>query len=98
MYNILCFSNLHRDPQSLLLYYFYNKCIIIQVGDMVKNIRTAFYSMVKSVDWIDSPTETATLEKVQYVNATIGFPDWILDTNELEDYYDGINEVKIFLQ
>ncbi|KAJ9589999.1 hypothetical protein L9F63_016891, partial [Diploptera punctata] len=61
-----------------------------KVENMVRNIRTAFYSMVESADWIDTNTKTATLEKVEDVNASIGYPDWILNSHELEEYYDGV--------
>ncbi|PSN50285.1 Endothelin-converting enzyme [Blattella germanica] len=47
--------------------------------------------MVKSVSWMDTKTKEATLEKVDAVRLNIGFPNWILDKEALEEYYEDID-------
>ena len=65
--------------------------IMIQVEEMIHNIKSAFYTMVKSANWIDEGTKNATLEKVKDVNTSIGFPDWILSRFELGQYYEDVS-------
>jgi hypothetical protein len=64
-----------------------------QVLDMLVDIQWAFSSLVRSADWMDKDTKTATLEKAAAVKHFVGFPEWLLDKDELERYYEGVSKL-----
>jgi predicted metalloendopeptidase len=60
---------------------------------MLADIQWAFSSLVRSVDWMDEVTKIATLDKAAAVKHFVGFPEWLLETNELEMYYEGVSKL-----
>lgn len=61
-----------------------------KVKEMVNDIKDAFASMVIDSDWMDEQTKTATLEKNKKMSSLIGYPRWLFNTNDLNDYYEGV--------
>jgi hypothetical protein len=41
---------------------------------------------------MDEDTKIATLEKAAAVKHFVGFPEWLLDRDELEVYYEGVSK------
>jgi hypothetical protein len=41
---------------------------------------------------MDEETKIATLEKATAVKHFVGFPEWLLDKDQLEAYYEGVNK------
>jgi predicted metalloendopeptidase len=62
------------------------------VVEMLVDIQWAFSSRVRSADWRDEETKTATLEKAAAVKHFIGFPEWLLNRDQLEAYYEGVSK------
>ncbi|XP_043461753.1 endothelin-converting enzyme homolog isoform X2 [Leptopilina heterotoma] len=62
-----------------------------KVKEMVDDIKEAFASMVIDSDWMDGQTKTATLEKNKKMSSLIGYPRWLFNKNDLNDYYEGID-------
>ncbi|KAJ9575360.1 hypothetical protein L9F63_025688, partial [Diploptera punctata] len=60
-----------------------------RVEEMLDDILWAFSSLVRSVTWMDEETKKATLEKAAAMKNYVGFPDWLLDKEKLEIYYEG---------
>jgi predicted metalloendopeptidase len=60
---------------------------------MLADIQWAFSSLVSSVDWMDEDTKIVTLEKAAAMRHFVGFPEWLLDRDELETYYEGVSEL-----
>lgn len=58
-----------------------------KVVDMIQNIQMAFDSLVREATWMDEETKCSTLEKSHSMKSLVGFPDWILKTGELDNYY-----------
>jgi predicted metalloendopeptidase len=58
---------------------------------MLADIQWAFSSLVHSADWMDEDTKVATLDKAAAVKQFVGFPEWLLDSGQLEDYYEGVS-------
>ncbi|PSN30692.1 hypothetical protein C0J52_24914 [Blattella germanica] len=56
----------------------------IQVEQMLTGIKSAFRSMVESVDWLDNEAKQATLQKVDNIQEIIGVPEWMLNREELD--------------
>uniref|UniRef100_A0A8W7K8Z3 Uncharacterized protein n=1 Tax=Anopheles albimanus TaxID=7167 RepID=A0A8W7K8Z3_ANOAL len=62
-----------------------------KVQDMLGHIRTAFEGLVRDTTWMDWPTKRSTLQKTAAMRSLIGFPEWILDQQRLEQHYN-VNE------
>ncbi|PIO36729.1 hypothetical protein AB205_0151420 [Aquarana catesbeiana] len=56
---------------------------------MIAEIRTAFEFTLASLSWMDEKTKRTAKEKADAIYDMIGFPDFILDTKELDEVYDG---------
>ncbi|KFB41506.1 AGAP002441-PA-like protein [Anopheles sinensis] len=61
-----------------------------RVQDMLRYIRTAFEGLVRDTTWMDWPTKQSTLRKSEAMRSLIGFPEWILDQQRLEQHYNGL--------
>ncbi|PSN50284.1 hypothetical protein C0J52_02838 [Blattella germanica] len=61
------------------------------VEDIIKNVESAFSSMIHSAKWMDRKSKEASLEKVRAVKYFIAFPDWILNKTALEEHYSQIS-------
>ncbi|KAJ4431869.1 hypothetical protein ANN_20475 [Periplaneta americana] len=75
------------DPPSM-------KDIISKVTDMMVKIKWAFTSLVRSAEWMDKDTQQMTIEKADALKLFVGYPDWLLNAEMLEEYYGGRKLVK----
>lgn len=57
------------------------------VEDMWVYIVPAFIDSIEQSIWMDTQTKHSIIEKVKAMKIQIGYPDWILDENELQKYY-----------
>ncbi|XP_041983759.1 endothelin-converting enzyme homolog isoform X2 [Aricia agestis] len=55
---------------------------------MIDNIRTAFKQNLKNLDWMDAETRQAAETKADAITDMIGFPDYILNKEELDRQYE----------
>nr|XP_020031435.1 endothelin-converting enzyme 2 isoform X3 [Castor canadensis] len=56
---------------------------------MISEIRSAFEEALEELVWMDENTRQAAKEKADAIYDMIGFPDFILESKELDDVYDG---------
>jgi len=56
--------------------------------EMVDNIREEMYKILQTVDWMDEETRKNALEKARSMTSHIAYPEEILDTKKLEDFYE----------
>lgn len=61
-----------------------------KVDIMLNDIQSAFTDRVKQLSWMDKDTKRATLEKSKEMVSFIGFPEWLMDTEVIEEYYANI--------
>lgn len=61
-----------------------------KVQTMIDNIRYAFDNIVYEINWMDSGTKCSTLEKSRAMRSLIGFPEWILEPEKLDEFYIGV--------
>jgi hypothetical protein len=59
---------------------------------MLADIQWAFSTLVRSADWMDEDTKVATLDKATAVKQFIGFPEWLLEKDHLQEYYEGVSK------
>lgn len=56
-------------------------------AEMIDNIHWAFEKIVKELNWMDDTTKKRTLYKAEQMRTFIGFPEFINDAHQLDDYY-----------
>uniref|UniRef100_A0A8C5PBL5 endothelin-converting enzyme 1 n=1 Tax=Leptobrachium leishanense TaxID=445787 RepID=A0A8C5PBL5_9ANUR len=56
---------------------------------MIAEIREAFEQALAGLTWMDEKTKKAAKNKADAIYDMIGFPDFILDSKELDEVYDG---------
>ncbi|CAH2248424.1 endothelin-converting enzyme 2 [Pelobates cultripes] len=56
---------------------------------MIGEIRAAFELALAGLTWMDKKTKKAAKDKADAIYDMIGFPDFILDSKELDEVYDG---------
>ena len=64
--------------------------------EMIEQIREAFKENLQSLEWMDVTTKKLATEKADAITDMIGFPDFILDANKLDEKYEGVNFISIF--
>ena len=64
---------------------------IYQVLAIVKEIEETFIQGIPLVAWMDDKTREIAIEKVRKIVQMIGYPDWILDTVQLDKYYQNVS-------
>lgn len=58
-----------------------------QASDLVRQIKQQFKNLLKSVDWMDEETRQSAVEKADTVSDHIGYPDELLDDEELQETF-----------
>ncbi|XP_012171205.2 endothelin-converting enzyme homolog isoform X2 [Bombus terrestris] len=54
---------------------------------MINQVRKAFIKNLKNLDWMDAETRRKAEEKANAITDMVGFPDFILHPNELDERY-----------
>ncbi|GIY12730.1 neprilysin-11 [Caerostris extrusa] len=57
------------------------------VRKLVLDLSFEFEKLLLNNDWMDRKTQNAALDKLRAMKVNVGFPDWITDENNLDDYY-----------
>ncbi|XP_017206531.1 endothelin-converting enzyme 2b isoform X2 [Danio rerio] len=78
-----CGRNVNSTVHNLMF------SVITQAEGMINEIRTAFKGALDDLKWMDEQTRQAAKDKADAIYDMIGFPDFILDSKELDDVYDG---------
>ena len=64
---------------------------------MVTNLKTSLKGLLVAAAWMDLPTTLEAITKVQAINTFIGYPDWIVNRNLLESYYNDVIQLAKFI-
>lgn len=59
----------------------------IEVKEMIEAVKDAFNETLQSVTWMDADTRREATMKLQRMKSRIGYPDWLLNTTYLEEFY-----------
>ncbi|XP_055382461.1 neprilysin-4-like, partial [Condylostylus longicornis] len=79
---------------SLYVKKYFNENCKDDVSKMTEEISKVFRSNLNLSDWIDDETKLLAEEKVNKTLLAVGYPEFILNKTELNDYYNGINFAK----
>ena len=59
---------------------------------MIRDIQESFKQLIGESDWLDDKTKQKSLEKLDSMILNVGYPDWILINEELDNYYNLVSE------
>ncbi|KAH9495465.1 Endothelin-converting enzyme 1, partial [Bulinus truncatus] len=62
-----------------------------KVSAAIEEIKHEFIANLKDVKWMDDVTREKIEEKAYSITNNIGYPDWILDVEKLDEYFEDIN-------
>ncbi|XP_053690954.1 endothelin-converting enzyme 2-like [Sabethes cyaneus] len=89
-----CAENVHRFLGLAVSYAIADQNFLTgtkpRIERMLREIGTEFDGIVLETDWMDAYTKYASLEKSKAMKSLIGFPDWIMDSKKLNEYYQGL--------
>ncbi|XP_072111338.1 endothelin-converting enzyme 2-like isoform X2 [Mobula birostris] len=74
---------------ALFVKFTFDKDSKVIAEKMINEIRAAFKDGLEKLTWMDDETRQAAEEKADAIYDMIGFPDFILDSKELDEVYDG---------
>ncbi|CAD5115683.1 DgyrCDS4635 [Dimorphilus gyrociliatus] len=60
------------------------------VSEMISDIREAFNEILEENDWMDEETKKVAEEKANAMKERIGYPDFILNSTKLDEFYSRI--------
>ncbi|XP_031624071.1 endothelin-converting enzyme homolog [Contarinia nasturtii] len=70
-----------------------------QVEEIVNNVRLEFSKNLKNLEWMDSKTRKLAIEKADAITYQIGYPDYILNPQLLDEQYETLEfDSKNFFQ
>ncbi|CAK9294461.1 unnamed protein product [Gordionus sp. m RMFG-2023] len=75
---------------SLYLKSNFNSSDKLKVEGMVDYLKMAYKETFRNLDWMDEITKNRSMEKVDAIRAKIGYPEYIVDPNELDKDYEGL--------
>lgn len=63
----------------------------VMAAQMVEEVRSAFKRNLPDLEWMDDETRNAAKEKADNILDLIGFPDFILDADKLDKFYEKVD-------
>lgn len=62
----------------------------VEAEAMITGIQEAFKETFEENQWLDAETKEAAPRKIENMKKFIGFPDWLFNDEELNEYYDEV--------
>ncbi|XP_017756930.1 PREDICTED: neprilysin-11-like isoform X1 [Eufriesea mexicana] len=92
-----CTENVNRNFGMALSYIYTRKHFDDQARqkalEMFLDIKQAFDEMVAELDWMDGNTRAQAHKKLNAMRPFIGIPDWITNSEKLNQFYEGVNVI-----
>jgi len=54
---------------------------------MVEDLRSAFKELVTETEWMDAETQVKAQQKADMMLQLIGYPDWLVDNDKVDEYF-----------
>ena len=70
-------SNIKRDTKK-------------NVKKIVENVRTEFLTMIKNAHWMDSQSQSLSIEKATHIDLQVAYPEFIFNTTYLDLIYNDV--------
>lgn len=66
--------------------------------EMIQDIRSAFKDELPSLEWMDDATRQVAAEKADAVLEKIGYPNYVVNVTELQDFYEDVQSNGAYLE
>ncbi|XP_058798010.1 neprilysin-2-like [Phymastichus coffea] len=80
-------NKLYIAVGALYVRRYFDKTAKDNAVDIIHNIRKSYERILTQVDWMDEETRKAALEKLDWIQPHIGYPNEFLDDTKLDEYY-----------
>jgi predicted metalloendopeptidase len=84
-------SNMGMAVGALFVRKFFDEKSKHDVMTMVRELQMSFREILNETDWIDEKTRKLALKKLEAMSLKIGYPDFILTRNKLDEKYAALN-------
>ncbi|RZC36911.1 endothelin-converting enzyme 1-like, partial [Asbolus verrucosus] len=75
---------------ALYVKHFFKKEAKQTMLELVGNIKHEFIEILRTTDWMDNVTRQHALEKAEVMQSHIAYPDELLDSNKVDEYYKNL--------
>ncbi|KAK9869804.1 hypothetical protein WA026_003536 [Henosepilachna vigintioctopunctata] len=58
--------------------------------ELITDIKTTFLESLKKNSWMDHKTKKRAIQKAELMGSYVGYPDQLLDDDEIKEYYEGL--------
>ena len=62
---------------------------------LVKEVKDSFQTVLQTNTWLDEPTRKLALEKLAAIQENVAYPDWVMNNQDLDNYYSHLKNVQI---
>lgn len=62
---------------------------------LVEEIKKSFHNLLVSNTWLDAQTKALAIEKLTAIRENVGYPEWVVNDTELDDYYKFLKNIQI---
>ncbi|KAJ1547837.1 Endothelin-converting enzyme 2, partial [Cladochytrium tenue] len=76
-----------NDDKSDVFQYSFNETQKDAATKMIDGLFDSYREIVSNLTWMDHETRTAALKKLDNTVRVVGYPDWVGDADEIDDYY-----------
>ncbi|CAG2172348.1 unnamed protein product [Oppiella nova] len=66
-----------------------------EASNLVNDVKKAYYELIEEYDWLDENIKNKYLTKLNATTFNVGYPDWILNNTDLDNYYKLIQRVNL---
>lgn len=84
-------SNVGMAVGALFVRKYFDEKSKLDMITMVKELQLSFHNILNETDWIDESTKKLALKKLESMSLKIGFPDYILNRNKLDEKYASLH-------
>lgn len=84
-------SNVGMAVGALFVRKFFDEKSKHDVMDMVRELQMSFREILNDTDWIDASTRRLALKKLEAMSLKIGYPNYILSRNQLDEKYSALH-------
>ncbi|CAG2174687.1 unnamed protein product, partial [Oppiella nova] len=53
----------------------------------IRDVKKAYYELIEGKGWLDMITRLRALRKLNTMKELVGYPDWVLNNHELDNFY-----------
>ena len=68
----------------------------LQALKILTSVQSAFIANLDTLKWMDEATREKARSKAQAMGKVVGYPEWLLDPQKLDDYYEKVRFGSVF--